>query len=289
MDVSVPDRPLRRLAWGAIEGIALGAVLYLAMVFLREDAAPASWRAAGRFLLFGLVGCAAGQVLARGIIGACAGAVAGALLGSALADDLPRQALARHHISREAKLDGITLDNTHYNIESRRGHVVLVDFWATWCPPCRGEVPRLKKLYEQYHSKGFEIVGVSLDESRTALADFVKDKKMPWPQIVAEQPGESGWKNPALDRYTVRSIPYTLLVDREGRIVASGLVGEDLEDAIERVMAGEPVSQPGTGWGDPITIYCATFGCFAGILVQRRLRQVAATRGSHQHEGLPTR
>jgi thiol-disulfide isomerase/thioredoxin len=288
MAISLPDRPLRRLAWGAIEGVALGAAVYLAAVLLHQVDAPASWRGGGFFLLFGLLAGAAAQVLARGVLGACAGVVAGALIGSAVADDLPRQTLAQHHLGREAALDGITLAGTHYNIQSHRGKVVLVDFWATWCPPCRAEMPRVKKLFEQYHSQGFDIVGVSLDESKEKLAAFVKEKEIPWPQIIAEDPGERGWKNPLLYRYTVRAIPYTLLVDRNGKIVAADRHGANLEDAVERLMAGEEVSQPASGLGDPITVYCAAFGCFAGILVQRRLRQVAPS-GGVSHEGLPPR
>jgi thiol-disulfide isomerase/thioredoxin len=277
MDVSVPDRPLRRLGWGALEGAALGAAVFGAMALLRHEETPASWPLAVEFILFGLIAGAAAQVLAWGIVGACAGVVAGALLGSAIADDMPRQALAQHHLDRKAKLDGITLADTHYNIESRRGNVVLVDFWATWCGPCRKELPRLKQLYEQYHEKGFEIVGVSLDKSQKDLAAVVKEEKIPWPQIIAEDPSDMGWQNPALQRYTIRAIPYTLLVDRDGIIVASGLRGEDLEDAVERVMAGEKPAQPTTtGFADPITVYCAAFGAFAGIFIQRRLRQVAA-------------
>ena len=68
-------------------------------------------------------------------------------------------------------------------MESLRGKYVLVDFWATWCAPCVGELPRIQEAYRKYHDAGFEVLSVSLDETRIAVADFVKVRKLPWPQL----------------------------------------------------------------------------------------------------------
>jgi thiol-disulfide isomerase/thioredoxin len=274
MDLSLPDRPLRRSALGACQGAVLAAVAY-------AIAARGGWLAVPSFhgalplVLAGALLGAASKYLARGILGATAGVFLGALFGAILGDDMSRPTLARHHRNRPAKLSGITLEGKHYDIESRRGAVVLVDFWATWCRPCLVEMPRLLELYERYHDEGLDIVGVSLDESRPALEEFVRRKKIPWPQIYSETPGEQGWANPLLHRYTIRGIPYTLLVDREGKIVAAGLVGEDLELAVEQVMAGnKPTVTEATGLGEPITVWFGLFGALAGMLVERRLRQL---------------
>jgi thiol-disulfide isomerase/thioredoxin len=273
MDVSLPDRPWRRVMWGAAEGAALATVLYLAVVQFRLVEFTPSWE---RFLLFAGVGavvCAAGQFVAHGILGACAGLLAGALLGSAVSGEFQsnRSTLADHHLGQEANVSGITLTGTKYDIQAHRGRVVLVDFWATWCPPCRQELPHLKQLYERYHEDGFDIVGVSLDKSRDTLAAFVKEEDLPWPQIISNEPDERGWQNPLIYRYMVQAIPYTLLVDRKGIIVASALRGADLEDAVEKLMAG---GKPSKSKPDsPLLLYCAAIGWLAGMLIERRLRQ----------------
>jgi thiol-disulfide isomerase/thioredoxin len=275
MDVSLPDRPLRRIAWGAFEGANLGGLVYAITVLMGGIVAGPSWRGALEFVGVGILVCAAGHYIARGILGACVGLIGGALLGSMMGDDFSRPTLVKHHLNRPAELSGITLEGKRYDIASRRGKVVLVDFWATWCPRCREELQRLKKLYERYHDDGLEIVGVSLDDQKNKLADFVEREGIPWPQIYTDTPGEQGWENPLLYQYVIRAIPYTLLVDRRGTIVASGLLGTRLEEAVTKVMAGEkPPERWMTGLEEPVTLYLAVIGCLAGMLVERRLRQV---------------
>jgi thiol-disulfide isomerase/thioredoxin len=275
MDVSLPDRPLRRIGWGAFEGAVLGALVYGLAILMGGVVPGFSWHWALSFVGAGIIICAAGQYIARGIFGACAGLIGGALLSSMMGGDFDRPTLVKHHLNQPAELSGMTLEGKRYDIASRRGKVVLVDFWATWCPPCRKELPRLKELYERYHDDGLEIVGVCVDESKDKLVDFVEREDIPWPQIYADTPGERGWENPLLYQYMVRAIPYTLLVDRRGTIVASGLLGSTLEYAVEKVMAGEKLPERlMTGLGEPITLYLAAIGSLAGMLVERRLRQV---------------
>jgi len=107
-------------------------------------------------------------------------------------------------------LDGSTVD-----LADLRGKVVLMDFWATWCPPCREEVPNVVNVYNKYHSRGFEIVGISLDQDRNALSEFIASNGMPWPEYFDGQ----GWGNSLAQRFSVRSVPQMWLLDRKGRII----------------------------------------------------------------------
>jgi len=97
-------------------------------------------------------------------------------------------------------------------IKDLRGKVVLIDFWATWCGPCRGEMPRLKKLYEKHGKDGFEILGISLDETEKALTSYTKDNAIPWPQIYGKD------ANKLAEKWGVDAIPTMFLVDRKGNL-----------------------------------------------------------------------
>lgn len=113
-----------------------------------------------------------------------------------------------------------------------KGKVVLIDFWATWCGPCIAELPNVTAAYEKYHGKGFEIIGISLDKSRDALTDFIKEKNMPWPQYF----DGLGWGSKLGQQYGIQSIPATYLLDREGKIVAKGLRGSDLDSKLAELL-----------------------------------------------------
>src|SRR5262249_15425764 len=106
------------------------------------------------------------------------------------------------------------LDGNPQSPDRFQGQVLLIDFWATWCGPCRGELHNVKAVYDKYHDKGFAILGVSLDEDKDALQKFVKDQSMPWPQLFDGK----GWKNEIARLYGVNAIPRTLLLDRQGVI-----------------------------------------------------------------------
>lgn len=111
-------------------------------------------------------------------------------------------------------------------------NVVLVDFWASWCPPCRKETPHLVELYKQYKGKGFEIIGVSLDSDAAAWAKGVKDLGITWPQLSDLK----GWQNAGAALYGVNSIPHTVLVDKEGVIIAKNLHGEEIDVQLQEVL-----------------------------------------------------
>ena len=113
-----------------------------------------------------------------------------------------------------------------------KGKVVLVDFWATWCPPCVAEMPNLKAAYEKYHGKGFEIVSISLDQSESALRDFIKRNSIPWAQVFDGK----GWESPFAEKYGVDMLPTMYLLDAEGKIVGSNLGGMVLEEQLEKLL-----------------------------------------------------
>ena len=113
-----------------------------------------------------------------------------------------------------------------------KGKVVLIDFWASWCPPCRREMPNLVALYKEYKSKGFEIVGVSLDSKQEAWEKGVKDLKITWPQMS----DLAGWQNAGAAKYFVNSIPHTILVDGNGVILAKNLHGDELKTKVAEAL-----------------------------------------------------
>lgn len=110
--------------------------------------------------------------------------------------------------------------------------VVLIDFWASWCGPCRKEMPHLIEAYEMYKSKGFEIVGVSLDQDENSWKNYIKSQNAIWPQMSDLK----GWKSLAAQIYGVRSIPLTLLVDKNGVIIAKNLRGEELKQELGKLL-----------------------------------------------------
>jgi len=111
------------------------------------------------------------------------------------------------------------------SLASFKGKVVLVDFWASWCGPCRAENPAVLKAYKKYHPKGFTILGVSLDSKKDKWEEAIKQDKLDWTQVSDLQ----GWKNSVAIQYGVKGIPINYLLDKNGIIVARGLRGEELE------------------------------------------------------------
>ena len=111
-------------------------------------------------------------------------------------------------------------------------NIVLIDFWASWCPPCRRDMPNLVAAYKKYKNKGFEIVGISLDSKADAWAKGVKDLNITWTQLSDLQ----GWKNSGAQLYGVNSIPHTVLVDKDGTIIAKNLHGEEIDAKLQEIL-----------------------------------------------------
>ena len=114
-----------------------------------------------------------------------------------------------------------------------RGKVVLMDFWATWCGPCVGEMPNVIAAYKKYHAQGFDIVGISLDQSRPALTAFIKKNQMLWRQVFDGK----GWNSAVPQQYGVTAIPFGLLIGRDGKIAAVDVRGPALTAALKRALA----------------------------------------------------
>jgi thiol-disulfide isomerase/thioredoxin len=113
------------------------------------------------------------------------------------------------------------------------GKYVLIDFWASWCGPCRAENPNLVKVYNDFKDKGFDIFGVSLDTDRKSWLKAIKDDNLTWHHVSDLK----GWENSAAQVYGVRAIPANVLLDKDGYIIGKNLRGEDLRKKLEAVFA----------------------------------------------------
>ncbi len=124
-------------------------------------------------------------------------------------------------------------DGKIITIESLRGKYVLIDFWASWCRPCRAENPNVVKLYNEYKDKGFTVFSVSLDKDKNRWLDAIKQDNLYWPNHVSDL---KQWKSEAVKTYGFTGIPFTVLIDQEGQIIAKNLRGAALDNKIKELL-----------------------------------------------------
>lgn len=151
-----------------------------------------------------------------------------ALLLAGCKSSPPGSALIGHAIDVQFQ----AVDGRNVNLAQMRGKVVLVDFWATWCPPCVKEVPAVKAAYEKLHARGFEVIGISLDDKKQDLLSFINGHKMEWPQYF----DESSANNKVAKQFGIEEIPTMWLVDKQGKL--RDVEGtENLAQKVEKLLA----------------------------------------------------
>ncbi len=142
------------------------------------------------------------------------------------------------------EIEGTLVNGEPVDWTSYRGKVVLVDFWATWCGPCRAEVPNIVKNYEAYSDKGFTVLGVSLDNNKQQVEEYLTKENLPWQSLYSNDESANGWLHPMAVKYGVDAIPRAILVDKDGVVVHMNARGPALGNQLEKLLG--PVDESTT-------------------------------------------
>jgi len=150
-----------------------------------------------------------------------------------LADAARAQLLKAQMIGKPVDLQFTALDGSAIDLRALRGSIVLVDFWASWCPDCIRDLPAVRRTYQKYKEKGFAVLGISLDKDEQALSNFVAKKLIPWPQYFDGR----GWENQYATKYGVRAIPEMWLINQRGEVVSTDISAEQLDQRIQQLIS----------------------------------------------------
>ncbi|TWT29844.1 TlpA family protein disulfide reductase [Blastopirellula retiformator] len=145
-------------------------------------------------------------------------------------------------IGKPLELSGTMLDGSELDWSAYRGKVVLVDFFATWCGPCRAEMPHVLEMYEKYQDHGFEVLGISLDDSRENAESYVAEMKLPWKTMFPVEEADRGWNHPLVTYLGIDAIPQAILVDQDGNVINLNARGDKLTSELQRLLAPAPVA-----------------------------------------------
>jgi len=135
-------------------------------------------------------------------------------------------------LGKPVEIQFTAVDGRAVDLTRLKGKVVLIDFWATWCPPCVGEMPAVKQAYDEFHPKGFEIVGISLDKDKDKLTQFVTTNRMEWPQYFDGQ----YWLNKYARQFGIDGIPAMWLIDKKG-LLRDIDARQDLAGKVQKLLA----------------------------------------------------
>jgi thiol-disulfide isomerase/thioredoxin len=116
----------------------------------------------------------------------------------------------------------------------------MVDFWATWCSPCIAEIPNIRKVYDEKHAEGFEVIAINLDDKRSDLDEFMAENKMPWDILVSNDPTKAGMDTAIAQELSIVAIPFTMLIGRDGNVTAVHVRGKALEEKVQQLLSARP-------------------------------------------------
>jgi peroxiredoxin len=126
-----------------------------------------------------------------------------------------------------------TPEGEDLSLSDLRGKVVLIDFWASWCMPCRQENPAVVKMYNKYKDKGFTVYSVSLDKEKSKWLSAIQQDGLIWPNHVSDL---KFWQSASAQTYGITSIPFTVLIDKDGKIIDKNLRGAQLEAKLKEIL-----------------------------------------------------